>query len=145
MPFDGLASLLLQYFEHHGLLPGQKRDDPGPSRRRRVDAADERAGGLRNPLPRPPARSLCSSSEPRRKGGVPGVVGGHDDEASHVKSEGSAWTFGNVVDRVDDDVQVSDSVTLQSTRIRLGLLFAFAVVAGYSVTKWLHTLDGITP
>jgi len=28
-------------------------------------------------------------------------------------------------------------------RARLGLLFALAVVAGYSVTKWLHTLDGM--
>jgi hypothetical protein len=29
-------------------------------------------------------------------------------------------------------------------RARLGLLFALAVVAGYSFTKWLHTLDGLS-
>jgi hypothetical protein len=29
-------------------------------------------------------------------------------------------------------------------RARLGLLFALAVVAGYGVTKWLHTFDWIS-
>jgi len=29
-------------------------------------------------------------------------------------------------------------------RPRLGLLLALAVVAGYTFTRWLHTLDGIS-
>jgi hypothetical protein len=36
-----------------------------------------------------------------------------------------------------------NEVTSESMRVRLGLLFALAVVAGYTVTKWLHTFDGI--
>ena len=37
-----------------------------------------------------------------------------------------------------------DSLTPRSARIRLGVLFTFAVVLGYSIAKWLDTLEGIT-
>jgi hypothetical protein len=29
-------------------------------------------------------------------------------------------------------------------RLRLGLLFALAMVAGYTASKWLHTFEGVS-